>query len=290
MSKIKLITDTASDIELHQAEEYGVDMLSFSININSESYREQRDLSKEEFYALMEKSEELPSTSQITAFTFLEVFKNYYQQGYTDLIYVSINAKGSATYQNANQAKEMLYDEIPEAKNKINIHILDSENYTMCYGYPVLQAAKMADEGKSVSEILDYLNHWLANVGVYFLPMTLKFVKKSGRLTAASAFAGEIMGLRPLIHIAHGEISVSDKVRGEKNIVSKLTDKIMNVIQDGAPYLVIQGINAKHADEAEKLLTEKLGYPPVQRVKIGSAVTINAGYDLVAVATLEKQD
>jgi len=290
MSKIKLITDTASDIELHQAEEYGVDMLSFSININGESYREQRDLSKEEFYALMEKSEELPSTSQITAFTFLEVFKNYYQQGYTDLIYVSINAKGSATYQNANQAKEMLYDEIPEAKNKINIHILDSENYTMCYGYPVLQAAKMADEGKSVSEILDYLNHWLANVGVYFLPMTLKFVKKSGRLTAASAFAGEIMGLRPLIHIAHGEISVSDKVRGEKNIVSKLTDKIMNVIQDGAPYLVIQGINAKHADEAEKLLTEKLGYPPVQRVKIGSAVTINAGYDLVAVATLEKQD
>ena len=277
MSKIKLITDTASDIELAQAEAYGVDMLSFSINLDGESYQEQRDLSKEEFYALMAKSQEMPSTSQITAFTFQEVFQNYYQQGYTDLIYVSINAKGSATYQNAKQAKEMLYEEIPEAKEKMNIHILDSENYTMCYGYPVLQAAKMANENKSIDEILNYLHHWLANVGVYFVPMTLKFVKKSGRLTAAAAFAGEVLGLRPIIHIAHGEISVSEKVRGEKNIIPKLTDKIRNVIQKDAPYLVIQGVNGANADAVEKILTETLGYPPAERVKIGSAVAVNAG-------------
>ena len=90
----------------------------------------------------------MPSTSQITAFTFQEVFQKFYEQGYTDLIYVSINAGGSATNQNAKQARDMLYEEIPESKS-MNIHIIDGENYTMCYGYPVLKAAEMAESGAS---------------------------------------------------------------------------------------------------------------------------------------------
>lgn len=290
MSKIKILTDTASDIPLLQAENAGIDMLSFMLTVDGDSYQEQRDLSKEEFYEILEHSAELPSTSQITAFTFVETFRRYLDEGYTDVIYVSINANGSATYQNACNARDTLYEDYPGAKEKMRIHILDSGNYTMTYGYPVLQAKQMADEGKSADEILDYLHNWLENVGVYFLPMTLKFVKKSGRLTAAAAFAGELLGLRPLIRISHGVISVSEKVRGEKNIVSKMTDKICSVIQKDSPYIVIQGSSAEYADLVEAALTERLGYPPVDRTKIGSAVAINAGYDLTAVAMLEKQD
>lgn len=290
MSKIKILTDTASDIPLLQAENAGIDMLSFMLTVDGDSYQEQRDLSKEEFYEILEHSAELPSTSQITAFTFVETFRRYLDEGYTDVIYVSINANGSATYQNACNARDTLYEDYPGAIEKMRIHILDSGNYTMTYGYPVLQAKQMADEGKSADEILDYLHNWLENVGVYFLPMTLKFVKKSGRLTAAAAFAGELLGLRPLIRISHGVISVSEKVRGEKNIVSKMTDKICSVIQKDSPYIVIQGSSAEYADLVEAALTERLGYPPVDRTKIGSAVAINAGYDLTAVAMLEKQD
>lgn len=290
MAKIKFLTDTASDIPLSQAEAAGIDMLSFMLTVNGDSYEEQRDLSKEEFYELLEHSTDLPSTSQITAFTFVETFRRYLDEGYTDVIYVSINASGSATYQNALNARETLYEDYPEARDKMNIHILDSGNYTMTYGYPVLEAKKMADKGREAGEILDYLQHWLDNVGVYFLPMTLKFVKKSGRLTAAAAFAGELLGLRPIIRISHGVISVAEKVRGEKNIVSKMTDKICSVIQKDSPYIVIQGTSAEYADQVEAALTERLGYPPADRAKIGSAVAINAGYDLVAVAMLEQQN
>lgn len=290
MTKIKFLTDTASDIPLSQAEAAGIEMLSFMLTVNGDSYQEQRDLSKEEFYELLEHANELPSTSQITAFTFEEIFRRYLDEGYTDVIYVSINASGSATYQNACNARETLYEDYPEAKEKMQIHILDSGNYTMTYGYPILQAKKMADEGKEVGEILAYLQNWLDNVGVYFLPMTLKYVKKSGRLTAAAAFAGELLGLRPIIRISHGEISVAEKVRGEKNIIPKITDKICSVIQPDSPYIVINGSSAEYADQVAAALTEKLGYPPAERGKIGSAVAINAGYDLVAVAMLEKQN
>ncbi len=289
MAKIKLMTDTASDLSLKQAEENDIALLSFGIGLNGESYQEQRDLSKEEFYEMMAHSDEMPSTSQITAFTFQEAFQKYYEEGYTDVIYVSINASGSATYQNAQQARDMLYEEIPEAKS-MKIHIIDGENYTMCYGYPVLKGAQMAKEGKSVEEILEYIHDWLSKIGVYFTPMTLKYVRKSGRLTAVAAFAGEVLGLKPIIRISHGKISAPEKVRGEKNIIPKLTDKILNVMLPDSPYLIMQGRNSELADKAEEILTQKLGYPPVERVKIGSAVAVNAGYDLVGIAVLEKQN
>lgn len=290
MSKIKFLTDTASDIPLSQAEAAGIDMLSFMLTVNGDSYQEQRDLSKEEFYDLLEHSNELPSTSQITSFTFVETFRKYLDEGYTDVIYVSINASGSATYQNACNARDTLYEDYPEASEKMRIHILDSGNYTVTYGYPLIQAKKMADEGRSIDEILEYLHHWLDNVGVYFLPMTLKYVKKSGRLTAVAAFAGELLGLRPIIRISHGVISAAEKVRGEKNIVPKMVEKVCSVIQKDSPYIVIQGASGEYADQVAEALTERLGYPPADRAKIGSAVAINAGYDLTAVAMLEKQD
>ncbi|MDE5884138.1 MAG: DegV family protein [Oscillospiraceae bacterium] len=290
MTKIKFMTDTASDLPLKLTEELGIDMRSILLTIQGESYQEQRDLSKEEFYDILAHADEMPSTSQITSFVFQEAFEKYARDGYTDLIYISINAKGSATYQNACNARDLLYQEHPEYQNRMKIHILDGGNYTIAYGYPVLEAIKMADRGESVEDILNYLENWLSNVGVYFVPMTLKYVKKSGRLTAAAAFAGEILGLRPMIHIAHGEIAVSEKIRGEKNIISRITEKVRNQIIPGSPYLIIEGSNPAHADKLESALTKEFGYPPAYRTKVGSAVAINAGHDLVAVIFLEQQN
>ncbi|MDE5752939.1 MAG: DegV family protein, partial [Oscillospiraceae bacterium] len=274
---------------LKLTEELGIDMRSILLTIQGESYQEQRDLSKEEFYDILAHADEMPSTSQITSFVFQEAFEKYAQEGYTDLICVSINAQGSATYQNACNARDLLYQEHPEYAERMKIHILDGGNYTIAYGYPVLEAVKMADRGESVENILHYLENWLSNVGVYFVPMTLKYVKKSGRLTAAAAFAGEILGLRPMIHIAHGEIAVSEKIRGEKNIISRITEKVRSQIIPGSPYLILEGSNPAYADQVEEALTKQLGYAPVYRTKVGSAVALNAGHDLVAVILLEEQ-
>ena len=91
----------------------------------------------------------------------------YKRQGYTDLIHTSINSKGSATYQNAIQAREEFYEDHPQTKESFHIHIIDSRNYTMSYGWAVVEGAKMemcirdrsSDERwKSVAEGLRGLN------------------------------------------------------------------------------------------------------------------------------------
>lgn len=287
MSKIRIVTDTASDIPLDTANKLGIDVLSFMLNIEGESYRELVDMDIDTFYERLEKSSELPTTSQITSFTFEELFRQYLAEGYTDIIYVSINAKGSATNQNAQMAREMFYEENPKAKEKMHIYVVDSRNYTAVYGYPVKKAAEKAAAGEAAGEIVRYLESWFENAAVYFLPMTLKYVKKSGRVSAAAAFAGELMGLKPLIRIAQGETYVIEKIRGEKNIVPKMAEKIMHSMKAGSPYIIVHGCETKYAYAVGEELHKRLGYPPVDEVKIGAAIAINAGPDVAAIAFLE---
>ena len=96
----------------------------------------------------------------------------------------------------------------------MNIHIIDSKTYSMAYGMPVIRAAQMVKEGATVEEILSEINDWLENVGVLFVPLNLKFVKKSGRVSAAAAFVGDALGLKPIITFEDGDSKVLNKIRG----------------------------------------------------------------------------
>ncbi|MBQ8011819.1 MAG: DegV family protein [Oscillospiraceae bacterium] len=286
MEKIKLITDSTSDIPLPVAEELGIDVLSIMLSVNGGSYAEQRDLSTDEFYDLLVQSDELPTTSQITSFTYEEKFKEYLDAGYTDVICVTINSKGSATHQNAQMAKAALYDNYPMAQEQMRIHIIDSKCYTAVYGYPVQQAAKMAARGIGAAEIVGYLEDWFDKVTVYVIPHTLKYAKKSGRISAAAAFAGDLLGLKPVIQFVDGENKVIEKVRGEKKIVPTLAEKAEKMIKS-APYLILRGSNSELPEELAQELTQRLGYPPEDIVKIGAAVSINIGPEITAVLMLE---
>ncbi len=288
MEKIKLITDSTSDIPLPVAEELGIDVLSIMLSINGGSYAEQRDLSTDEFYELLVQSDELPTTSQITSFTYEEKFKEYLDAGYTDVICVTINGAGSATHQNAIMARNAIYENYPMAQEQMRIHIIDSKCYTAVYGYPVQQAARMAARGIRAEEIVRYLEDWFTKVVVYVIPSTLKYAKKSGRISAAAAFAGDLLGLKPVIRFADGENVVIEKVRGEKKIVPALIEKAEGMIKD-APYLVLRGANSDLPEELAQELTDRIGYPPEEIVKIGAAVSMNIGPEITAVLMLENR-
>ena len=85
----------------------------------------------------MAENDDLPKTSQITAYQFGEVYKELVEQGYTDIIYVSINKDGSASYANAQMAADQFEEEYPECAGKCNIYVFDGIGYSGQYGYPV---------------------------------------------------------------------------------------------------------------------------------------------------------
>lgn len=281
MYKIKIITDSASDIPKEYEEKYGIDIRCFPITVGDKSFRD-RDVPSMEYYDMIDSCDTLPVHSQLTVFEFEEIYEKYSAEGYTDIFYVAINSHGSATYSNACLARENFISEHPELAQKMNIRVIDSTSYSASYGYPVIEACRMAEEGKNPDEIEAYFKECFKSCELILATYNLRFVKKSGRISAAAAFAGELLGLKPIILLAGAETKVLSKVRGENAIIPKLCDIVAERIEKDSPYVLICGRPEEKCKELAKALTKKLGYPPVDIIfRIGSAVASNSGPDMI---------
>lgn len=277
MAKIKFITDSASDITKETEQKYDITIMPFKVAMGDKSFVSRVDFDNQKFYEMMDDFDGIPVTSQITTFEYVEKFKEIYDKGYTDIINVTINANGSATYNNAVMAREQFYEENPQAKGKFEIYNIDGQSYTGAYGYPVVQGAIKAEKGVSAKDIANYIQDWVENCVIFFAPYTLKYAKKSGRIPSAAAFVGEVMGLRPIMRIQSGSITTETKVRGDKAIVPKILDICMKEMIPQTPYSIVYGNDENVKDDMAQAMTKKLGYPPADFYQIGAAVAINAG-------------
>ncbi|MGI5893930.1 MAG: DegV family protein [Candidatus Merdivicinus sp.] len=283
MRKIQIVTDSACDIPKEYEEKYGIRILSFPITVGEESFLERRDFEPDDFYRILESSPKIPSTAQYTAHQFGELYEELYGMGITDVIYVTINAKSSSTNGNAHMAKKQFFEEHPEAIGEMEIYIVDSQTYSMGYGLPVIAAAKKAQKGAPVSEILAYLEDWFNCCRVVFAPYSLEFVKKSGRVSCAAAFVGELMGLKPIIEFENGEAATIGKVRGDKAVVPALLKKMQQEMIPHTPYIILEGSEPSYADAMEAETAKLFGTPCTMRVKIGAAISINAGHKILGI-------
>lgn len=288
MSKIKILTDSACDIPKEKEQELGIKVMCFPITVDGVGYHERIDFDNDQYYKMMDEAVEFPSTAQITMFEFVEAYKELLEQGYSDVIHITISSTGSNTHNAAIMARNEFYDEV-EGADKMRIHIVDSANYTAVEGYGVLQAAQKVQKGASVDEILSFLEDWYSSAEVLFAAYTLKYAKRSGRISSAAAFAGELLGLKPILKIAGGVSTTIDKVRGDKNIIPKIIEMVEKEMIPHTPYCVVYGSIKEYADEMTKAMTKKFGYPPEWTCQIGAAVASNAGHQVVGVVIKSKR-
>ena len=283
MARIKFSTDSASDIPVSLREELNIQVLPFPIAMGDKEYADGFDFTPQEFYEMLLTAPQIPTHAQLNPYVFTELFETAWQEGYTDLIHTSINSKGSATCSNAFQARGAFYRDHPEAEETFRIHIIDALNYTMGYGWAVVQGARMAAGGATPQTVVDFIQDWVDHVQVVFVPLDLRFAKKSGRVSAAAAFVGEALGLKPIMTFVNGESRILAKIRGEKAVTAKLVDMCKNERREGTPYLLIQGGNAEQSGKLLDLCRQELGEEPAMAYQIGGVIAINAGPNLIGV-------
>lgn len=283
MARIKFTTDSAADIPASIREELDIQVLPFPIVMGDRELADGFDFTPEEFYHMLLAAPQVPTHAALNPYLFTEVFEAAYEEGYTDLIHTSINSKGSATCSNAFQARGAFYRDHPEAEESFHIHIIDALNYTMGYGWAVVRGAGMAREGAGVQAIVDFIRDWTEHVHVVFSPLDLRFAKKSGRISAAAAFVGEALGLKPVMTFLNGESKILAKVRGEKAVAAKMVEMCKSERRAGTPYLLIQGNNTEQSERLLELSRQELGEEPALSYHIGGVIAINAGPNLIGI-------
>ena len=282
MEKIKFVTDSASDIPDKALAKYGIEMQHIPIAIDGVEYYERKSFTIEQFYRMLAQATEIPATSRITVETYLACYTRALEEGYTDLINVTLNAGGSGTYECALMARDALYQKTPDAKARMRIHVVDSRAYAICFGHAVMEGAKMARAGKPAARILRYLEEYFAAAEIYIGIYALDFAKKSGRISAASAVVGDILGVRPIISIIDGQTKTVEKIRGDRQMPQKLLNLYRkNCTDKNAPVIIVRGELEQPALELKELMDKETGRDtPIYYA--GASIVINAGPKMLA--------
>jgi len=276
LSKIKVITDSTSDLPKGVAEKYDIEVLPLTIFFDEDEYRDWIDIAPKAFYERMRKAEKLPTTSQVNPNSFKEKYEQFLQN-YDHIISLHLSSDASGTYNSAVIARDMV--------DKDRITVIDTRNYTYGFGQMVVEAARMAQGGKSVDEVVDRINYLISNVKTLFVVDTLEYLKKGGRLSATKATIGTLLNLKPILTVEDGKIVAIDKARGMK----KALRRIVELMQEQGVDLKSQTIKVGHADNIEHLkdfesaIEEAYGYVEKEEFEIGCVIGVYCGPGTVVI-------
>jgi len=215
LNKIKIITDSTCDLPKSLLKDLDVLCLPLQVTVNDKTYYDGVDIDINTFFSEMDKSTELPKTSQIPPVKFAEVFKQYIDEGY-EIVTLHLSSKMSGTYQSACIAKGMLETD--------RIHVIDSQNVTAGLGLLVLKACKLKEAGKSAEEIVEGVKATMSHVNSTLNFQSLDNLVKGGRLSKTTGFVGGLLGIKLNLAVEDGEMIVRDKVRGSKKALRYLLD------------------------------------------------------------------
>lgn len=220
MSKIAILADSSCDFTPERAQKAGFSVVPLQVAFEDGSvYRDGIDLTSEEFFKKLAASKQLPKTSQPTIETWMDAMKQF--ADYDDIIVITVSGKVSGSLSGASMARRMLRE---EEEFQPNIHLIDSMTASGAVAGFALEAVRMVREGCRAQEILNRLLYLQNHLAVYFIFDSLEYLRKGGRIGKATALAGKVMGIKPLLTFFEGEPKNVDKVRGVQAGCKKLVE------------------------------------------------------------------
>lgn len=277
---IKIIADSTCYLPKEYIDKYNVSIVSLNVLLNGNSYRE-TDLSNDWFYNEMAKSPTIPTSSQPSIEELYSTVESLVKDGH-DVVGVFLSSDMSGTFSTSNLVKNMIIENYPNAK----IVMIDSRSNCMQAGFAVLEAAKASNENKSLDEVVSIAKNVIENSKFIFVPETLDYLKKGGRIGGAAALFGSLLQIKPILTVEDGKTTVFTKVRTKK----KAIDKIVNTVLEQNSKSPIKGIIVHHINcesEGQELadrLKNSLGLDNVKIQSIGPIIGLHVGPGSIGVA------
>ncbi len=262
-------------IKAHFKDMDGTDRLSFN-DWDECGYYESGDA----FFKALKANHAAFSTSAPSIAEIYETFESFAKEG-KDVVAFTISSTMSGTFNFYTTAKEMLAQKFPD----VNVYVVDSLRFGMGIGLMAIKASELREEGKSAAFVYDYIEKnknrfhqmgWLDD---------LQFVAKTGRITHAKAFFGQLIGIKPLGECDRGGLTtVIGKVKGESKAFAAMTSYIDRFIQDAEDNVIVicHSVHAKEAEKYAALIKEKFSPKAVYITECGPSCGIHMGPGLLS--------
>lgn len=250
MSNFILFADSTCDLSKEIIDKLDIKYIGLSCTLKGKTYIEDcgQTLSYKEFYRILREENEMPTTSQINAYTFKESFEPYVKEN-TPILYIAFSSALSGTYNSSLIAKEELLEEYPNA----DITIIDTKSASSGLGLLVYYAGIMRQEGKSKEEIVTWIEENISKVCHFFTVDSLDHLKRGGRISSTAAAVGGLLQLKPVLYTNdNGELKNFAKVKGRKKAIKALYEKFTDHVVDSEENIVFIS-HGDCLDDAESL-------------------------------------
>ncbi|MEQ8200515.1 MAG: DegV family protein [Syntrophomonadaceae bacterium] len=277
---VKIITDSTAYINQELQQELGIRVIPLSVHFSDESFVE-TEVDYDYFYGKIEKTGEIPTSSQPSAGDIYGVFKEIIEAG-DEVLAILISSAMSGTYQTAMGVKDLLAREIPGAR----IEVLDSRTNCMALGVQVLAAARCGRAGGDMESAIRAAESIRERVNFYFVPETLEYLKKGGRIGTASALLGMILKIRPILTVdmKAGMTHLWGKARGTSAAVHRMLELLeADARRYGLQEIIVHHINApERAEQLKGQLADKYRCP-ISIGTLGPVIGLHTGLGTIGV-------
>jgi DegV family protein with EDD domain len=269
MKEIKIVTDSTVDLSNEEIEKYGIHVVPLSISIEGETFLDRVDITPSMFMEKMKQSKELPKSSQPPAGEFAKLYDELGSDGST-VLSIHMTGNMSGTVRSAESAAEM---------SSSNVKVIDSRFISKALSFQVIEAAKMAAEGKSLEAILTRVEEIKNGTNLFVVVDTLENLVKGGRIGKGRALIGSLLNIKPIASLEGGEYTPVAKVRSHSQVVKYLAAQFVEDVKGKT----IRGVGLVHADGlelAQKLksrIIELTGYDAIEIVDTTPIIGTHTG-------------
>ncbi|MGE5588528.1 MAG: DegV family protein [Clostridia bacterium] len=234
MRRVKVITDSTSDLSPELIKKYGITVVPYAVNFGSDSFQDGVDISTAQLFEMVARRQMLPKTSAPNLGQFRRVFEEALRDG-SEVVYIGISSKFSSGTPTAKLAAA----DVDEGR----VTVVDSANLSAGIGIQVLLACELAAAGKTAREIASALTYVIPRVKTSFIIDTLDYLRMGGRCSGVQALVGNLLRIRPVISVVDGGMVVSAKVRGPRK---KALDKLLDDFRADAARVVRDRVFVTH--------------------------------------------
>ena len=276
-AKVAIVTDSTANLPLELIEKHAIHVIPLHIHWDTADLLDGIDINPNEFYQRLDAADTLPTTSQPSVGEFAEFFKQVALKA-ESIVGIFISERLSGTLASA-QAAVALVPDVP-------IVLVDSQSTAMGLGLIVLAAVRAAAQGYSHIEVAEIARSNVAHTRVMFVVDTLEYLHKGGRIGGAQRLFGSMLAIKPLLHLAEGEVRPLARVRTKKKAVKYMLDIVAQDYKGQTPavLVVLQAAAREEADEVKEALNTEFPNADVMIAAISPVVGVHTGPKALGVA------
>lgn len=281
---VKIISDSTCDLSPELVERYNIDILPLNVLLGNKEYQDGKNITPEEIFKWADENKTTPKTSAPTMDTAVEMIKPYVEEG-MEVVCFCISESMSTS----GNVMRMVAREL-EAEDKVTV--IDSANLSTGIGLMVIEAAIMASEGKSSSDIKAVIEILKPKVRASFVVDTLTYLYRGGRCSATAAMAGSVLKLHPKIVVENGAMDATKKYRGKlaaviMSYVKDMEDELKNARNDRV-FITHSGCDREIVEGVKEYLRELGIFNEILETRAGGVVSSHCGPGTLGVLFISK--